>query len=147
MVERNFETSTNNVKPFNKLVKSPTNSKEKKTVSISNEFNFGGNVKTNFSAPSSTNKSSNIKQGRPIVYDDLRLKATKPKKVSPSVDNKLSALLDYMTEFSDVSGRVSFDKQIDTLIDYYIENKLGASKKERLNQEIKDGFDKLLKKF
>lgn len=141
MADRSFDTGSSKAKSFNKLVKKPLN--DKKTVSISNEFNFGGNVPPTPFYPLKNQTNTNKKQGRPVKYSDLRFKATKPKKISPAVDNKLDRLLDYMTEFSDLTGRVTFDKQIDTLIDYYIDNKLGASKKEHLSEEIQNGFEKL----
>ncbi|OTO09067.1 hypothetical protein A5882_003746 [Enterococcus sp. 4E1_DIV0656] len=116
--------------------------KKKKSVSIRGENEFGHSSLIN-KKPKATTSEASKKRGRPIKITDERFKVTKPKKISPALESKLSVLQDYVEELQSVQGRITFEKLIDTLSEAYITQKLGVAKEEHLREEIKDAFDKL----
>lgn len=143
-----FDTNSVKSEKFNTLIKKP---KKKVEIRGENEFSndaFGPSGLESYSnereLPGSKIKNQpKRKQGRPKVIMDDRYKVSLPKKISPALENKLHALIDYMPEFQEISGRVSFDKIVDTLAESYIKNRLGVSKAEFLKEEIDKGFKNL----
>ena len=85
--------------------------------------------------------------GRPVEITDMRMKVSVPKKVSPYVSQKIDTLQPFITEFSSVTGRVTFDKILDVLIDTYTTHKLGIGKEELFKQQFQKDFDNLKKKY
>lgn len=83
------------------------------------------------------------KAGRPIEIFDERFKVNKPKKISASLESKLKNLQNYMGEFQDFSGRITFEKQIDALVESYIKQNLGVKKEDLLRKQIAEDFEKL----
>ena len=65
--------------------------------------------------------------------------------ISAALESKLAVLQDYVEEFQDVSGRITFEKYIDTLAESYITRKLGIAREERLREELQEHLDKLKK--
>lgn len=139
-----------NVEPekFETLLKKPKKGKE---INISGEFDFNNDVLT-----SRVNKEieplpplqidSTTKRGRPVTIKDPRYKVNKPKMISAALESKLSVLQDYVEEFQDITGRITFEKYIDTLSEFYITQKLGVAKEEHLRAEINEAFAQLKKK-
>ncbi|MFD1670798.1 hypothetical protein ACFQ5M_01670 [Agrilactobacillus yilanensis] len=141
-----FDTDSVKSEKFNTLIKKP---KKKVEINGENEFGndaFGPTGLDSYSdakeIPGSKTKAKR-KQGRPKVITDDRYKVSLPKKISPALENKLHALTDYMPEFQEASGRISFDKIVDTLAESYIKNRLGVSREEFLREEIDKGFENL----
>ncbi|MBK5028896.1 hypothetical protein [Enterococcus faecium] len=118
----------------------PGGKKKKKKVSISGENEFGQSA---FTSQKKLVLPKGKKRGRPVEITDERFKVTKPKKISPALESKLNVLQDYVVELQSVSGRITFEKLIDTLAEAYITQKLGMAKEEHLREEIKEAFDKL----
>lgn len=114
--------------------------KKKKKVSISGENEFGQSA---FDSQKKLILTKGKKRGRPVEITDKRFKVTKPKKISLALESKLNVLQDYVVELQSVSGRITFEKLIDTLAEAYITQKLGMAKEEHLREEIKEAFDKL----
>lgn len=63
--------------------------------------------------------------------------------ISPALESKLETLKDYVEEFQIETGRITFEKYIDTLAEAYIKTKLGVAKEEHLREEINEAFEKL----
>lgn len=159
-----FNTKSTDSGEFNQLLGKPKKNK-KKEVEISGDFDFTddaffGDSNKNEAIDTQSNKSfptvgvaiessnTEIKsnqRGRPITIKDLRYKVCKPKMISPALESKLSVLQDYVEEFQSISGRITFEKYIDTLLESYIKSKLGIAKEERLREEIKEAFEELKK--
>lgn len=116
--------------------------KKKKTVSIRGENEFGQSSLLNKKKVTSTSTTGK-KRGRPVEITDERYKVSKPKKISPALEVKLKILQDYVEELQSVSGRITFEKLIDTLTEAYITQKLGIAKEEHLREELKDALEKL----
>ncbi|AIM26164.1 hypothetical protein QQG09_06115 [Melissococcus plutonius] len=131
-------------KGFKQLIDAP----KKKKVQIEGENNFGNNAlikPTSFKKYNGekTLQAANKKRGRPVIISDKRYKVIVPKKISPALESKLNVLQDYIVELQGVSGRISFDKLVDTLAESYIGNRLSMSKEELARQEIKQKFEEL----
>lgn len=158
-----FNTESMDTGEFNQLI-GKVKKNEKKEVEISGDFDFtdeaffgdsniGEVPKTPFTprAPSITGvkavstETKNSQRGRPVKIKDWRYKVGKPKMISSALESKLSVLQDYVEEFQSISGRITFEKYIDTLLEFYIKSKLGISKEERLREEIKEAFEELKK--
>lgn len=168
MTKKEFNTTPIEKKTINRVIKNPP-----KRVSIAGEDDFSNDllgtvnkaqstkqtelVKTDEEKvvleasslevkPNPQNKKTKAKQGRPIVYTDDRYRASKPKVISPALDSKLNILQDYIEELSTETGRITFEKIVDTLAESYIKRALPTSKEELLRSEIQQGFDALLDK-
>lgn len=150
MAEDRSTFGNENIVPqqFDTLLKKP---KKGKPIDINGEFDFSSDVLTKRSqklkspaAPEIAISSS--KRGRPITIKDPRYKVNRPKMISSALESKLSILQDYVEEFQDISGRITFEKYIDTLAEFYIKQKLGIAKEEHLRFEISEAFDNLEKK-
>lgn len=76
------------------------------------------------------------KRGRPIEVTDPLDKVDRPKMISTSTELKLNVLQDFVTEFQEVKGRITFDKYIDTLVDSYVNRNLTYSKQEAFKREL-----------
>ncbi len=141
---RSFDTSTYSTpKQFNKLIKEP-----KKRVKMDGEMNFSSDTllkSTNSPSPftNNINGQTTKKRGRPKKITDARYKVSKPKMISPALESKLETLKDYVEEFQIETGRITFEKYIDTLAEAYIKTKLGVAKEEHLREEINEAFEKL----
>lgn len=135
---------------FDTLLKKPKKGKE---INIKGEFDFNNDVLTN---PNNTGElikptihsttvmnESSSKRGRPITIKDKRYKVNRPKMISSALESKLSVMQDYVEEFQDISGRITFEKYIDTLAEFYITQKLGVAKEEHLRSEIEEAFSQL----
>lgn len=143
-----FDTQSVKSEKFNTLIKKP-----KKKVEIRGENEFGndafGTTPSGLASYSSEKEipgqtvKAKRRQGRPKVIMDDRYKVSVPKKVSPALENKLHTLIDYMPEFQEVSGRISFNQIVDTLAESYINNRLSVSKAEFLHEEIEKSFKNL----
>ncbi|HBC4465769.1 hypothetical protein P0E52_13140 [Enterococcus faecalis] len=147
---KTFNTSAYSTpKQFNKLIKEP-----KKRVKMDGEMNFSSDtllnsvLKKNISPsqahlPNTTITPTTKKRGRPKKITDSRYKVCRPKMISPALESKLETLKDYVEEFQVETGRITFEKYIDTLAEAYIKTKLGVAKEEHLREEIEEAFDKL----
>ncbi|MEI5992446.1 hypothetical protein A5881_004002 [Enterococcus termitis] len=149
MTEDRSTFGSENIVPqqFDTLLKKP---KKGKTIDINGEFDFSSDVLTKTVATSTaavpkTNESSS-KRGRPVTIKDPRYKVNRPKMISSALESKLSVLQDYVEEFQDITGRITFEKYIDTLAEFYIKQKLGIAKEEHLRFEINEAFEQLEKK-
>lgn len=116
------------------------------------EMNFSSDTLLNStlkktSSPSQFINNVNVqttkKRGRPKKITDARYKVSRPKMISPALESKLETLKDYVEEFQIETGRITFEKYIDTLAEAYIKTKLGVAKEEHLREEINDAFEKL----
>lgn len=153
-----FETSEVTSEKFEKLL-TPTK-KAKPTVSIGGEFNFSSSAldKKKQTPPAKEIKleESTIrppepsgmaptpgKRGRPVTIKDKRYKVNRPKMISQALESKLSIVQDYIEEFRAETGRITFEKYIDTLLESYIKQRLGVSKEEHLRNEIDEKFNQL----
>lgn len=143
-----FNTSIPEPKQFKTLIDSP----KKKKVVISGENSFGNDALGNslpiktftdvkMSSPSQPLRGK--KRGRPTIITDERYKVVKPKKISAALESKLNVLQDYIVELQSESGRITFEKVIDTLAEAYIKQQLSISKEEHVRNEIQEEFDKL----
>ncbi|MBC1385594.1 hypothetical protein [Listeria innocua] len=148
-----FDSGAHNEEVFTPLVKQPKG--RRKSIEISGEENFDN------SSFNITNEQSKMqfeqkqiihspiepnhakKRGRPVEITDDRFKVTKPKKISPALESKLSVLQDYMVEFQDTTGRITFEMVVATLAESYISHRLGVAKEEHIQKEIQEMFDKL----
>lgn len=145
---KSFDTSTYSTpKQFNKLIKEP-----KKRVKMDGEMNFSSDTLLNSTLKNTNSPSlftNNIngqatkKRGRPKKITDARYKVSRPKMISPALESKLETLKDYVEEFQIETGRITFEKYIDTLAEAYIKTKLGVAKEEHLREEINEAFEKL----
>lgn len=148
MTEDRSTFGSENIVPqqFDTLLKKP---KKGKTIDINGEFDFSSDVLTKTvaspAAVQKTNESSS-KRGRPVTIKDPRYKVNRPKMISSALESKLSVLQDYVEEFQDITGRITFEKYIDTLAEFYIKQKLGIAKEEHLRFEINEAFEQLEKK-
>lgn len=140
-------TSSTASKEFNKLIKEP-----KKRVRMDGEMNFSNdtllnNTIKNRIAPETISSNTKLhaekKRGRPKKIMDNRYKVSRPKMISPALESKLDTLKDYVEEFQTETGRITFEKYIDTLAESYIKTKLGVAKEEHLREEILEAFNKL----
>lgn len=125
---------------------------KKRKVNIKGEFDFANDRLTNSSSKNKNQttateiKSSvSTKRGRPVTIKDQRYKVSVPKKISPALNSKLAVLEDYVTELQSETGRITFEKIIDTLVESYITKNLGMAKEEHIREEIKQKFDELNK--
>jgi hypothetical protein len=124
-----------------------------KKVNIKGEFDFSTNRLASPKASESNHLSSestvkpiaSTKRGRPVTIKDQRYKVSVPKKVSPALNSKLAVLEDYVTELQSETGRITFEKLVDTLVESYITKNLGMAKEEHIREEIKQKFDELSK--
>lgn len=149
-----FDTKNDKEESFTPLVKQAQKVR-RKTIEISGEENFDNSAfkisneqsKNQFEQPkgfpSPMQHSYSKKRGRPVEITDDRFKVTKPKKISPALESKLSVLQDYMVEFQDTTGRITFEMIVATLTDSYISHRLGVAKEEHIQKEIQEMFDKL----
>jgi hypothetical protein len=126
--------------------------KNKKKVNIKGEFDFSSTslLKQKETDPKETiieakSSGKTAKRGRPVTITDKRNKVSVPKKISPALNSKLSVLEDYMTEFQSETGRITFEKIVDTLAEAYITQKLSVAKEEHIREEIGQKFDDLKK--
>ncbi|WP_429951658.1 hypothetical protein [Enterococcus sp. AZ101] len=148
MTEDRSTFGSENIVPqqFDTLLKKP---KKGKSIDINGEFDFSSDVLTKTvaspAAVQKTNESSS-KRGRPVTIKDPRYKVNRPKMISSALESKLSVLQDYVEEFQDITGRITFEKYIDTLAEFYIKQKLGIAKEEHLRFEINEAFEQLEKK-
>lgn len=131
-----FATGQENKIEFNQLVKPP-----KKTVNIDGENNFGNDALSQVK-PVSTKKTE-VKRGRPKVITDERYTVCKPKKISPALEVKLKVLEDYMIEFREITGRITFEMMVDALADSYMNQRLPMGKSEKALQDIEVEMEKL----
>lgn len=115
---------------------------KKKTVSISGEDVYSQSI---FAGANKVSETKKKKRGRPVEIMDERYQVVKPKKISPALDSKLKILQDYIEELQTESGRITFEKLVDTLAEAYISQRLSMTKEEHLRSEIQDGFEKLNK--
>lgn len=152
MVARQFNTDKTDDKKFRQLLQKPQSKVQ--SVEIAGEYSFGNGATLNRKqqtpdvapAPATPNEEKEVKkQGRPVEIKDARYQVTRPKKISPALESKLSLLQDYMTEFATTTKRISFDKLVNTLADSYIDTKLGIAKSEHLKSEITTEFEKIQK--
>lgn len=151
MVVRQFNTDNTEEKKFTRLLNKPQSKVQ--SVEIAGEYSFGTGITMNSrKATSKTTTPSSPalekgskKQGRPVEIKDDRYQVTRPKKISPALESKLSLLQDYMTEFATTTKRISFDKLVNTLADSYIDTRLGMAKSEHLKSEIAAEFEKIKK--
>lgn len=81
------------------------------------------------------------KRGRPIEVKDPLDKVDRPKMISTTLETKLSVLQDFVTEFQEETGRITFDKYINTLVDAYVKSSLTYSKQEAFERELKYKLD------
>lgn len=130
---------------FDTLLKKP---KKGKPIDINGEFDFSSDVLTKSSTVmkptvSSETTVNSAKRGRPITIKDYRYKVNRPKMISSALESKLSVLQDYVEEFQDITGRITFEKYVDTLAEFYIKQKLGIAKEEHLRFEINEAFENL----
>lgn len=136
---------------------------KRKPIQINGEFNFSNDAlntsetQTLNTQPSSQAeveffkaalppeqpKKTDRKRGRPVQVTDTRYKVNKPKMISAALESKLSILEDYVEEFQGITGRITFEKYIDTLAEFYITQKLGVAKEEYLRKEIEEGLEEL----
>lgn len=131
-----FNTSKHSEGTFEPIL--PQVKKEKrKPIDINGEFDFSGNAFAN------TKAIGKKQRGRPVSIHDSRYKVSVPKKISPALNSKLSILQDYMTELQSETGRITFEKIIDTLADSYIQHRLGVAKEEHIKDEIAEEFERL----
>ncbi|MDA9472037.1 hypothetical protein [Enterococcus sp. 5H] len=108
--------------------------------------NFDDLIKKNKNKDSDKDtKHSTGKRGRPVEIKDPRYKVVVPTKISKATDVKLYNLKGYMSEFREISGRISFDKIVDALAENYIKTQLPATTEKILREQIKDDFDALEK--
>lgn len=135
------ENETFEKESFNQLL--PKKEKKANAVSITGDNDFGGGLLT-AQTTIPVQSSTQVSRGRPVKIKDTRFKVSVPTKISPATQVKLDCLKDYVTEFSSISGRISFDKYIDTLAEAYINNKLGVAKSENLRNEIEQAMNELL---
>lgn len=121
-------------KPFNLLINTP-----KKEVFINRQ-----NIYSNDTL-SSTKEIKKItkNRGRPIIVTDKRYKVCKPKKISPALESKLSILEDYISDFRETSGRITFEMIVNSLAEYYITHSLGVGKEEQIRKVISYEFENL----
>lgn len=87
--------------------------------------------------------NTSVKRGRPIEIKDKRYKVVVPTKISKATDVKLYNLKSYMSEFREATGRITFDKIIDSLAENYIKTQLPSTTEKILRQQIKEDFDKI----
>lgn len=85
------------------------------------------------------------KRGRPIEIKDARYKVCRPKMISPALEAKLDTMKDYVTEFQTVTGRITFEKYLTTLVDAYVVEKLSYSKQDSFKEEYERALENLLK--
>lgn len=148
-----FDSGINNEEEFTPLIKQAEKGR-RKAVEISGEDNFDSSAfnvvneqpmekKKQVSHTMVSASNYGKKRGRPIEITDERFKVTKPKKISPALESKLSVLQDYMVEFQDTTGRITFEMVVSTLADSYISHRLGVAKEEHIQKEIQEMFDKL----
>lgn len=123
---------------FNQLIKTP-----KKKVAIDGENNFGNDAFSSMKPTPTTTTKTGGKRGRPKVITDERFIVCKPKKISPALETKLKALEDYMGEFRETTGRVTFEMMVTALADSYIDQRLSVGKSEKVKEDIKMEMDKL----
>lgn len=133
-----FDNHLNNQsKSFRTLINTP-----KKEVFISGQNIYSNDALT----PKKTEKeslSSSKHRGRPVVITDNRYKVCKPKKISPALESKLTVLEDYISDFRENSGRITFEMIVNSLAEYYITHSLGVSKEEQIRKVIEDEFNRL----
>ncbi|EOV3185234.1 hypothetical protein ACOMX4_002495 [Enterococcus faecalis] len=120
----------------------------KKRVKMDGEMNFSSDTLLKSTNPPSqftknVNEQTTKKRGRPKKITDARYKVSRPKMISPALESKLETLKDYVEEFQIETGRITFEKYIDTLAEAYIKTKLGVAKEEHLREEINEAFEKL----
>lgn len=158
----NFGEKTNNSsQEFNTLLDKPK--QKAKKITIKGEMNFGNDALSTKSNVIDTDSqiikdkksfdnkviieevTKTSRRGRPVKIKDSRYKVNKPKMISAALESKLAVLQDYVEEFQDVSGRITFEKYIDTLAESYITRKLGIAREERLREELQEHLDKLKK--
>lgn len=147
-----FGESPTEPEEFNPLLKKK---KKAKNIDINGEFDFSSDALGNpedtpetqqFPLPlEGTEEKNTTKRGRPVSIKDKRYKVNRPKMISAALESKLATLQDYVEEFQDVNGRITFEKYIDTLTEFYITQKLGIAKEEHLRDEIREAFDQLKK--
>lgn len=150
MVDRTgFNVESNDIEEFEMQVKRKPKRKKAETVHIPGENNFGNDaLDIPINAGNSLGeieplKEKKNKRGRPVVIKDSRYKVCRPKMISPALESKLEVMKDYVEEFRTVSGRITFEMYIDTLVESYIKTKLGIGKEERLREEIQEQFEKI----
>lgn len=126
----------------------PTISTPAKNVSSPTSKNFGGNaldkviVKPKINKKKKTVFSNEIekvekkKRGRPVEVKDPLQKVDRPKMISTTLEIKLSVLQDFVTEFQEETGRITFDKYINTLVDAYVKSNMTYSKQEAFKREL-----------
>lgn len=123
--------------PNEKAQKAQANAEKERNYTSSAEAEF-------FNAEKPTKvKKSKRKRGRPVIVKDERYKVNKPKMISAALESKLFILEDYVEEFQGVTGRITFEKYIDTLAEFYITQKLGVAKEEHLREELEEGLEEL----
>lgn len=128
---------------FEPTIKTPA-----KNVSSPTSKNFGGNAldkvitkpkikkkkKTVF--PNEVEETKKKKRGRPVEVKDPLQKVDRPKMISTTLEIKLSVLQDFVTEFQEETGRITFDKYINTLVDAYVKSNMTYSKQEAFKREL-----------
>lgn len=129
-----FNTTVSSAQEFNTLIQSP----KKKKVSIKGEYTFSNDALNSSLSPSKKTNLIKKQRGRPKIIHDERFVVCKPKKISLALEIKLKALEDYVHEFREHSGRITFEMLVTALADSYIEQNLSQSKKERIHKEIED---------
>ncbi|EAH0493923.1 hypothetical protein D3Y79_13245 [Listeria monocytogenes] len=145
-IRSSFDSGAQNEEAFTPLVK-PAKGR-RKSIKISGEENFDNSSfnitnEPEQTIPPSFESNHGKKRGRPVEITDDRFKVTKPKKISPALESKLSVLQDYMVEFQDTTGRITFEMVVATLADSYISHRLGVAKEEHIQKEIQEMYDKL----
>lgn len=152
-----FRTKEATPEKFERLL--TPNKKKKPTVSIGGEFDFSSSAldasqkkkdipkvqtPTKKATLETVNNTPNTgKRGRPIRIKDERYKVNRPKMISRALESKLSIVQDYVEEFREETGRITFEKYVDTLLESYIKQRLGVSKEEHLRNEIEEKFNDL----
>lgn len=128
--------------------------KKNKKVNIKGEFDFSSDRLSSKKIANDNRTTLSVdkpkvftstKRGRPVTITDQRYKVSVPKKISPALNSKLSVLEDYVTELQSETGRITFEKIVDTLVESYITKNLGVAKEEHIREEIKQKFDELAK--
>lgn len=135
-----FDITVSPAQEFNTLIQAP----KKKKVSIRGEYDFSNDA---LNAERTINKNNDVskkQRGRPKTINDNRFVVCKPKKISPALEIKLKVMEDYIHEFREHSGRITFEMLVTALADSYIEQNLSQSKKELIFDEIESKMDKLI---
>jgi hypothetical protein len=148
---KQFDLDVGEKKPeaFKQLVQAPKPQPKRKEVGIKGEYDFGD---SGLQAPPSKPKRQSSKQkspkgdrgrGRPVTLTDERYRVKVPKKISPALNAKLDVLEEYITELSDISGKVRFEDIINALADTYVSKSLTPAKEEHFQQELVGALKKI----